>query len=325
MPHFDKLTGTYLPDFSFGIHHTYMHNAHYITYIYADRDTLILINPFDSLDTKKFAVNNLLKKHIPYNVGIERDTLYCLGDKEYIFKQLKIDTTLNEVMSVDLKSELNNNPNEFIYSSLVVDKSLAFIYPYLIIPFGKYDAKNNCGRHAWKIVNLLLKKAFTTLDFPEKYRKCDLRNPYSIIESGDSNYVYTTFLKFDRIYKVNIENGEVVSSTKDSIFPNRFICYDAESKHNMAYKDKYERTDENNENLIFNPQKKQLFLIKRLRKENKKDATRCALLVFDSNLKYIGTYYTSGGLYPRLSYWYKDGIVITDSSFSKGHYYAFHN
>lgn len=328
MQHFDKITGTLLPDFSFGIHHIYLHDKHYIVYLLNDRTSLIFINPFDSSDIINCAVGNSLKKGIPYNTYIHGNVLHCIGDKELVYKQLQIDTTygrLKEILSVDLKEAIGNNPREFIYSNLVVDKSLAFINPYLIIPFGDYKGKNTCGNRAWKIVNIFTKKVFTALDFPEKYRKCDLRIPDSFIEPGDSNDVYGAFLKFDKVYKMTIPGREIVKATNDSVFPNRFLCYDAELQHNMAYKDKYERLDENNENLIFNPNTKQIVLIKKLRRKAKDEPIQCAILVFNSNLNHIGTYYTSGGFYPKLSYWYKNGVVITDSSFSKGYYYAFSN
>lgn len=324
MRHFDQLTATYTPDFSFGIHHIYLHGKHYIVYLVNKRDSLILINPFDSLDTRKCAVNGTLKKQIPYNVTIQGGILHCIGDEEFIYKQLRIDSNLTEIMSVDLKKAVGSNPREFIYSNLVVDKSLAFVSPYLIIPFGDYKTKNNCGTNPWKIVNIVTKESFTAFDFPEKYRKCDLKYPDSIIEPGDSNEVYSAFPKYDKIYKFSVADRKIVNTSKDSVFPNRFLCFDEDLKLNMAYKDKYERTDENNENLIYNPVVKQIFLIKKLRKKTKNDATRCAILVFNNDLSQIGTYYTTAGFYPRLSYWYKEGVVITDSSFSKGYYYAFY-
>src|SRR6185436_556780 len=113
------------------------------------------------------------------------------------------------------------------------------------------------------------------------------------------------------IYEVNVITGEIKKAS-DFSFTGKYMCYDKGQERNLAYASKYDLLDEENSNLISYGEK--IFLVKRLVRKDKWEPVKCAILVFNKTLNHIGTYYPGKPVEPRLSFGYKDGIMILSDS-----------
>jgi len=322
--HIDSIynrTGQYA---NFGFQFFTTEGMHYLVYLNSSKDSLIFINLFDDKDYKMANMKGLIKSQGKYTIKFISDTLHIMDIEGYHYMQLKLmsDFRFEKIYESSLSKAIEPK-HLFLNSNLVVDKKLAFFNPYLISFYGNYKTKNNMDSKAWIKINIQTGEKENFFDFPDEYRRCYQRDFYSLIEKISDSSVLAIFRKHNKIYQVNIFSGVTTYSSTGFSFYSNYMCYDKTQEKNLAYTSKYDLLDEENSNLIWANDK--IFLIKRLKRENKKDPVKCAILVFNKTLEHVATYFPDKSVWPRLSFAYKEGVLILSDSLTKAYYYGFKN
>jgi len=320
--HIDSIynrTGLYA---NFGFQFYTKGDKYYLVYLNSSKDNLIFINLFDDKDYKMASMKGLIEKQGKYTIKFNSDTLHIMDIDQFHYMQLKLlgDFSFEKIYESGLSKAVRPK-HLFLNSNLVVDKKLAFFNPYLISFYGNYKTKNNMDSKAWIKVNIQTGEKEKFFNFPDEYRRCYQRDFYSLIEKISDSSVLAIFRKYNKIYQVNIFSGITTYSSPAFSFHSNYMCYDKLQDRNLAYTSKYDLLDEENSNLIWANDK--IFLIKRLKRENKKDPVKCAILVFNKALEHVATYFPDKSIWPRLSFGYKDGVLILSDSLTKAYYYGF--
>lgn len=313
-----SLTGFYA---NFGFQFTIRNDSLYLIYLNAEKDSLVFVNLRKKEQYKLKPLDEVAKKGSRYCNVILGDTLHLFNTKTFIYTKYIIDPRLElkKAMEVNLKDVLTDK-NIFFASNILLNKRIAYSYPYLFLPFGKYNKRNGMDKKAVFKIDINSKLVEKVQDFPEKYKKCEVRENYPIVDVIDSK-VTVVFQKDDNIFSSDIISNKVLAKSTQTDFKNNYMCYSVESNEDLAFTSKYDLNDEQNINLLYIRDK--YFLIKRLRKENKSDPAKCAILIYDRNLKYLSTFYPTIGVTPRLSFAFKNGIAIINDAFDRLYYYDF--
>jgi len=311
-----KKTGIYL---NTGFQFYQRGDSNYIIYLNGDKDSLVFVNLFQS-KIKKVPINHLIGKNQKYTLRVINDTLHLLNSETYKYGQILIDSNFNLrlLQILDLKFAFTSK-NLFLNTNVVIDKKIVYEKPYLFLTYGNFKTKNNIDSKMIIKIDLETKTSKKIIDYPNKYKRCDMLDFYSTIENVSDSIFALVFHKMDFFAIIN-KQTEKYARVNDSFFNSQFMCYDRNLAANLAYTSKLYDNDESNDNLIyFN---RSFYLIKQLGRENKAISPKIAILVFDNTLQLRLTLY-SDHLLARLSFPYKNGIVVINDSLTKAHYYDF--
>ena len=305
-----------------GYFHFTKNEKNYLSYINVSMDSLIFINIIDSTDFHRSVITNYLNKGDAYNCRIINDTLHLINNRTFIYTQLKIheDFSLTKIFILDL-SKIINFKGLYLFGNYFIDKNIEFSYPHLVLTYGDFKTGNNNGKSVYFVIDIKTGDFKKRLDFPDKYKNCELRTPYSISEKINKDYIVTVFPKSDELFCWNIQTGTIKHEEHNFNFVSEFMCFHRDMNRNLAAARKYDLNDEDNSNLIYNG--KYIYLIKRLRKETKNEPTKAAVLVFNDSLKHVGSIFPEYEAWPRMSFPYKNGIVLFGSNTYKAYYYVF--
>jgi hypothetical protein len=247
------------------------------------------------------------------------DTLHLITTDKFEYGKYHFDTAfqLHAVQKVNLKKEFPKH--SFINSNTILNKKIAYSYPYLFIPYGRYGTLNEVDKKAGMRIDVRDGSSEKMLEYPAKYNTCPDRYMYPVVDVVNEK-LYSLFLNDDYIYKTNIMTGETESATPIS-FTSHYMCFDEKQEENLAYANKYDLNNEMNINFIYNND--QFYIIKRLRKRDKKQPARCVILVFNKSLEYQFAFYPQHDVFPSASLAYKQGVLIFAHKLNEAYYYAF--
>jgi hypothetical protein len=139
-----------------------------------------------------------------------------------------------------------------LFGNYFIDKNLEFSYPFLILTYGDFRTKNNNGKNVYFVIDIKTGDVKRKLDFPDKYKNCELRTPYSISEKINKDNIITIFPKSDELFCWNIQTGFIKFEQHNFNFTPNFMCFDRDMNKNLAAARKYDLNDEDNSNLIHN-------------------------------------------------------------------------
>lgn len=289
--------------------------------MHARKDSVSFINILSGDNIAVSSIEHITQKKGKYCLRIYNDTLHLIETEKFQYYRCLIDSMfgIKVAQTLDL-NQLLNLDGYYSASNLLIYKKIAYANSILFIPYGKYSKRNGMDKKAILRINLDNKKVTKILNYPSKYKSCDIRENYPSLEIV-GNSLISVFKKDDRIAAININTGEETGYSSPTSFVNRYMCYDSDASSDLAYSSRYDLNDESNFNLIYNGNK--YFLIKRLRKENKKDPVFCSVLVFNRDLKYIDTFFSGISVSPQMSFGYKNGIAIASFDLTKLIYYDF--
>ena len=192
-------------------------------------------------------------------------------------------------------------------SNSLIDKKIAYNYPYLLLPYLTTTKHNYAGKNAVLKINLQLGTSQQIVGFPEDYRQCD----YLWIEPmimTDGNDIITAFPSSDEITIHDISTGQRKKINNNDQFDNSLTCYDTKLAENLSYDEKYQGSAEKNMNILQTDSF--YYLVKRLKKKSLQSPTQTAVLVFDQSLKHIGTKILAEEVAPRISFIYDGQLAI---------------
>jgi hypothetical protein len=291
----------------------------YIIYLNGDKDSLVFVNLFRT-KIKKIPVSHLIGKNQKYTLKIIDDTLHLLNSETYKYGQIVIDSNFNLQLSqiVDLKFAFDSK-KLFLNTNVVIDKKIVYERPYLFLTYGNFKTKNNIDTKMIMKIDIEKRTSKKVLEYPDKYKRCDMLDFYSIMENVSDSTFAIVFHKMDFLAVIDKQTAKY-DRINDSFFNNQFMCYDRKQAANLAYTSKLYDNDESNDNLIY--LNGSFYLLKQLGRENKTISPKIAILVFDNSLQHRLTLY-GDHLLARLSFPYKNGIVVINDSLTKAHYYDF--
>ena len=304
---------------NFGFQFLEKNDSKYIMYLNSRKDSLIFVNLFDKNDIRTTSTSGIIDRANRYCNAIVGDTLHLVNSETFQYFKCFIDSQFNikKVLSLNIKKLLNSN-NYFLASNILINNKIAYSYPYLFLLYGMYGKKNGMDSKSILKIDVINSVVNKIHEYPVKYQECSIRENYPIVIVGGNN-IFTVFQKADVISKISISTGLPEFVTTKTDFINHYMCYNEKAGEDLAYSSKYDLNDENNFNLIINKEK--FLLIKRLRKNSKRDDEKCAVLMFSKNLEFVKTYYVAANVFSRLSFSFQDGIAFVSSDWSKLYYY----
>lgn len=291
----------------------------YICFVGARGNVMAGVDISGGKKTFQADLSSIISRPKRYSNVIINDTFHLVNNDDKIYYQYVFDSSFQLKKVFELKINDLFPKHSFINTNITVAKKIAYSYPYLFVPYGRFGKKNEIDNKSIMQIDLRNNKAQKILKYPEAFYSCFFREKYPIVDVVQ-NKLYAVFLKDNQVRRVDILTGETTVAPSTG-FHSNYMCFDPAQQENLAYTGKYDLNDEENYNLIYNDNR--FYLVKRLRKTDKSAPPYCAILVFDKELNYQFAFYPPHTIAPRLSTAYDKGVLILSDKLDTGYYYAF--
>lgn len=320
------LQGSYYTNF--GFHFFSRNDSFYICYMNPSKDSLIVLNIFDSLKIYKRGLSLGFDRKSRFWGKVKNDTIHILSLKsmkeleevKYFRMHLKSNFDIHLVDSFIL-CDFVDCKRYFFNSNTYIEKTLEFNYPEIYISFGQFGRKILNNSKAIMVINVSTGTTQKILDYPARYHSCiTYPVPITMLQLSDSNTIIAAFSKHDKLFRVNLHDHGILESEQPA-FKSQFDCFEKKNLSNLAYANKFGIIDENNFNILV--QQNKIFLIKRLRRTAKQEKEHAAILQFNDKLKYESVYFPKEALITPFSFNYRSGIAFLNDSINKVLYYNF--
>lgn len=290
-----------------------------IVYLNESKDSLTFYNVLWSSDSRTVTAGAIFNPKGKYTWRIIGDTVHVVEmiSKVYTAHLIQENYNFRLIRTADLSRIFGKR--YFLNSNVFVDQKIEYFYPWLFLHYGEFGETGMADNVIVKVnVNdLQSKKIF---EYSEKYKSCPPRVHYTILSRTQDGNIDVVFKKENTVYRINQEGDQVSISSGNP--PNtNFMCFDWSKKENLAYTARYDKTDEDNLNVIHTDDL--VIVIKRLRKEKTETPDTTALMIFDRDLRYKGTMTLKENVYPRMSFPHRNGVVIINSLLNKAYHYDF--
>ncbi len=305
-----------------GFHFIHSEGKYYMAAINQRVDTLFYINLFDS-SVKFISLRNVVPTGVPYLIKISDNYLHMIDVKRHIYFGIKIDSDFipRPQWKVDLEHFVDFK-DKYLNPNFSSDDYLEFIGSKLVIPYGVYGRKTFTEKQTpFMYFDTITKKVSYGFSYPPEMRCRTFQGILVNIKKISDSSLLAVYPKINSIVQFNIKTNTVELRNNSFEFQSHFICFNRDFETVLSYVSKYDLNDEENTRVIVSNEG--YYVVKRLRKINKTDFLKCAILKFDKNLNHTGTYLPNELVSPRLSFAYKNGVAIFNENLDKLYYYDF--
>ena len=289
----------------------------------------VFLNKFGQLEVFDFQnlnnhwvipFKNIVRPAEYYNSLFSNDTFHYvdLWGKKYFEYKVERDSSFSLIDSIDL-SKIQGFEHYYISTNLGT-QSLAYKYPYILVPYGHNTKKNFIDTWAYLKINLQTKKVAKVIRYPECYQCSNIYDQNSTTVFNADGSIICLFDQFDELHYLSTEEK------RDTVFQLyhtcSFVAFDKSKEQNLAYIRKYLENGEKNIKVL-NVNDIYHVVIKRNFKKELTDKSTYSIFVFDSQFKQVYSENIFHPVFTPTIFEYKKGFLIFNDSLNKAYYYDF--
>ena len=296
------------------------HGKLFFSYV-SNSSYLILASLLDSNEIYRIPISYYTSMSHHFLMDIIKDTIHLLDVKQKEYYQIE----LKDNFSLGNKKTFNLNnigiDNDIYILTKTSGTQLNFIFPNLLIPYGKTQNKNYLDDRGLLKIDLSTNQFSKVIEFPEWYQSCNIYSERINFDLKD-NYIYATFTNSGKIIKLNLDNNKIQFNSIPG--SSSFRPFKKELEKNLAYVRQYEETIEKNSELL-TLSGGGYVIVKKLPRESISEKIKVRVYLFDKENKIQCYNLFEGESIPFILKKYQSGFVILDVTLSNLLYYEVSN